>query len=142
MKQIFLLVMVAFFGLNSLAFAAEPCPPGKSCSENYMSDIPQDGKPAATKEEKKGATPEEQAAYMRDIKEASARDHDLIIPFSDKSLSESCYVPTDKYYKWLIANKDVEVSKKEISVSHFTWGMGSDKRPGCITLMVVHYHKK
>lgn len=140
MKKIILALVAVFFTLSSAAFAAEPCPPNMSCSEHDMMPIPQSGKPAATaKEEKKRPTAEEQAAYMKQVEEARIRDHDLIITFSDKSLTESCYAPTDKFYRWLIENKDVVVDKKELSISHYIW---SKNNTGCTTMMIVHYHKK
>lgn len=143
MKKFFLTLVAAFLTLSSVAFAAQDCPPGSSCSENYILTPTNVGVVAKPEPivEKKGPTKEEVAAYQKQIDEASIRDNDLIKVFTRKSLSDNCYAPTDDFYRWLIGNKDVVVDKKEVlPPTYYTWN--NNRSTGCMVVMVIHYHKK
>ncbi len=124
----------ALFSLSAVAFAGGSTPQTPAFENNS----------GAKKETpRKQASPEEIATYMKKLEKAQERDHDLVVTFTDKSLSESCYYPTSKLDKWLIENPEVVIDRKDFQTPMpFKWGHGDGKgNNGCYTVIVAHYHK-
>lgn len=142
-----LVLVTVLFSLSLTVFAGEvvPCPPGKSCSENYiLGPVPIGVKTP----EKQKTSPLEDVARIAALEKALERDNDkLIKKFFYTSKSGICLwsTPQDEYYNWLIQNTDVVVDRKEFpapshrttTVSKYNGSASSE----CTTMLVVHYHK-
>jgi len=144
------LVMGMFFAVLAagLTFAAEPCPTGQSCSENFSTPVPQTS--AEIKAVKQvQASPEEIAASVAIFEKATKRDGDhLIKRFIFESKVEACLWASleSDVFNWLIRNEDFVIDRKEYAAPSYkvirVSKLDGKASSQCATMIVVHYHKK
>ncbi len=140
-------MMAALFSVLAagLALAAEPCPPGMACSENYEMRIPQTAKQPVIKDG--GDTAATVAAYQKAVAEARERDLDKTVLYIKTSQTDTClYWELDrKVDELLMKDPTVIIDRKEFLAPAFSIekisrydGKSYNK---CTVTLVVHYHK-
>jgi hypothetical protein len=130
MKKFFLVVMSLVLAMFSTGvFAADPCPQGASCSENYILT----GTAAQT------TTP----PPVEKVVEARSRILDKTRVFQETS-SVCIYSQLDyKLEAWLEERPEVVVERKEfLAPAYKQKHAGSAFSNECTTTLVVHYRKK